>query len=148
MNRELLFLDVNIPMYAAGKVHPYRDACVWVMTELALGHFSVAISTETIQEILYRYGGLQRWGIAVRMAKYLMEIVPLVLPVTESEAHLVVRQFEHYGPLGVPARDLIHAAVMQNHDISQIISTDSHFDQIEGITRLDPLDLIKRPRQE
>ena len=40
------------------------------------------------------------------------------------------------------ARDVIHVAVMQNNGLTEIISTDAHFDLIEGITRLDPKTLF------
>lgn len=43
-----------------------------------------------------------------------------------------------FSPAGVTARDALHAAAMGNHDLARIISTDTHFDQIEGIVRLDP----------
>jgi predicted nucleic acid-binding protein len=46
--------------------------------------------------------------------------------------------FAQNGSQGVAARDLLHAAVMQNHQLTHIISTDQHFDKIEGIARLDP----------
>ncbi len=35
------------------------------------------------------------------------------------------------------ARDVVHAAVMQNHGLTHIISADEHFDRIVGIRRLD-----------
>lgn len=41
--------------------------------------------------------------------------------------------------LGSPrlsARDAIHVAVMQHHDIARILSFDSAFDRVPGITRL------------
>jgi predicted nucleic acid-binding protein len=40
--------------------------------------------------------------------------------------------------LGIPARDLIHVAVMQANQLTHLISTDEHFDRIEGVTRHDP----------
>ena len=33
MGDGLFFLDVNVPMYAAGK--PHKAACAWVLTEVA-----------------------------------------------------------------------------------------------------------------
>ena len=47
--------------------------------------------------------------------------------------------FQQYAPQGVRARDAIHAAVMQNHGLNHIISSDLHFDQIAGLIRLDPI---------
>jgi predicted nucleic acid-binding protein len=49
-----------------------------------------------------------------------------------------VSLFAHYAPQVVKARDVLHTAVMHNHQLTHIISTDQHFDQIDGITRLDP----------
>jgi hypothetical protein len=46
MSKEVLFLDVNVPMYAAGKEHPYKASCVWLMTEIVERHIAVAIDTQ------------------------------------------------------------------------------------------------------
>ena len=35
MGDGLFFLDVNVPMYAAGKPHAYKATCAWVLTEVA-----------------------------------------------------------------------------------------------------------------
>lgn len=132
------FLDVNVPMYAAGKDHPYKESCVWVLTEIANGRLDTVINAEIIQEILYRYGAIQQWQIGAQMAQNLLDLVPIVLPVTENDMKTAVSLFAQYAPQGVKARDLLHTAVMHNHQLTHIISTDKHFDQIDGITRLDP----------
>ncbi len=138
MNDAPYFLDVNVPMYAAGKDHIYKESCVWVLTEVANGRLDTIVDAEIIQEILYRYGAIQQWQIGVQMARNLLDLVPKVLPVTASDVKTAVSLFAHYAPQGVKARDVLHTAVMQNHDLTHIISTDRHFDQIDGITRLDP----------
>lgn len=143
MSDQRALLDVNIPMYAAGHDHPLKAACVWIMTEVAEGRIDVAINTETIQEILYRYGALRQWVLGATMAKSLLDLVPAVYPIRPEEARLAVMLFEQYGPLGVKARDLLHVAVMQHQDLTHIISADTHFDRIAGITRLDPLALYE-----
>ena len=40
-------------------------------------------------------------------------------------------------------RDWLHLAVMLNNGITDIISADRHFDDIEGITRLDPREFVQ-----
>ena len=138
MNGQPALLDVNIPMYAAGQPHPLKEACVWIMTEIAYGRLDVAIDTEIIQEVLYRYGALRRWEIGVTMARNLLDLVPTVFPVSVAEMKTAVSLFSQYAPQGVKARDLLHTAVMQHNNLTHIISADTHFNQIEGITRLDP----------
>lgn len=138
MNDASYFLDVNLPMYAAGKEHPYKESCIWVLTEIANGRLEAVIDAEIIREILYRYGALRQWQVGVQMAQNLLDLVPTVLPVTGDDMKTAVSLFAQYAPQGVKARDVLHTAVMHTHQLSHIISTDKHFDQIEGITRLDP----------
>jgi len=138
MNGAARLLDVNVPMYAAGQAHPYKEACVWIMTEVAKGRLDAAIDTETIQEVLYRYGALRKWDLAVSVATELLIVVPTVHPVLLADARLAVDLFRQTAPRVVPARDLIHVAVMRNNGINEIISADEHFDRVDGITRLDP----------
>jgi predicted nucleic acid-binding protein len=136
------FLDVNVPMYAAGKEHLYKESCVWVLTEIANDRLEVVISTEIIQEILYRYGALGQAQVGVQLAQNLMDLVPNVLPVTVEAMKTAVALFAEYASRGVKARDVVHTAVMHTHQLTHIISTDRHFDQIDGITRLDPRDMF------
>ncbi len=140
-------LDANVPMYAAGQDHPYKEACVWVMEEITAGRLAVAINTEIIQEILYRYGALQRWSVGVTMATNLMDIIPTMYPVLLADARLAVDLFSRYGTQGVRSRDLFHAAVMYSNDLTTIISTDTHFDRIPEVTRLDPQSLFRQAQQ-
>jgi predicted nucleic acid-binding protein len=144
VNTTPVFLDVNVPMYAAGKPHAFKEACVWLLTQIANGVIVTAIDTEIIQEILYRYGALQEWKVATTMATNLLELVPVVYPVTPDDIKLTILLFQQYGPKGVRARDLIHVAVMRNHGLTQIISTDAHFDLIPGLMRLDPMQLYAK----
>ena len=136
------FLDVNVPMYAAGREHPYKEPCVWVMTEIAEGRLRVAIDVEIVQEILHRYGAIGRPELGLTLAENLLDLVPTVYPVEEPEIRLTMELFRRYAARGLTARDAIHAAVMQRYEIREIISTDAHFDLIEGIRRLDPRKLF------
>lgn len=138
MNAKSIFIDVNVPMYAAGQPHRYQTPCRQIMKAIAEEKLSAVIDTEIIQEILYRYGALQRWEIAVSMAFDVMTLTPTILPVTEEAIRLTVDMFDRYAKKGATARDLIHAAVMKTNELAEIISVDEHFDRIDGIQRIDP----------
>src|SRR6266849_621428 len=140
-------LDTAVPMYAAGTPHPYRDACQWLMTQIASGRLQVVIDVEVIQEILQRYGALGRHGDAVNMARDVMTVVPQILPVTAADMQTAVALFQQYAPRGMRARDAIHAAIMQNHGLTHIITSDVHFDLVAGVTRLDPIALYQTAAQ-
>lgn len=55
---------------------------------------------------------------------------------------LATELFARYAAQGVKARDLIHAAVMLNNGVQTIVSTDSHFDQLDGIRRIHPQQFV------
>lgn len=137
------FLDTAIPMYARGSPHAYRDACQWVMSEITLGRLPVVIDAEVVQEILHRYGAMQRYADAVGMARDLMILVPQILPITAADMQSAVALFQQFAPAGMRSRDAIHAAVMQNHGLTRIISSDAHFDLLPGLIRLDPIVLFQ-----
>jgi predicted nucleic acid-binding protein len=138
----LVFLDVNIPMYAAGGAHPLKESCAWVMSQVASDQISAAIDVEIIQEVLYRYGALNRFEVAVSMAGSLLDLVPVIYPVRPADTRLSIDLFAKHAPAGATARDAIHAAVMKQNGITKIISTDEHFDRFEGLTRHDPRTLF------
>ena len=72
------------------------------------------------------------------MATDLLDIVSTIYPVLVADAHKTIELFKRYAKQGVKARDLVHVAVMSNNGLTKIISTDAHFDRVEGIARLDP----------
>jgi predicted nucleic acid-binding protein len=139
---EPIFVDANIPMYAHGAEHPYRLPCQTALQRILDESLPCFVSTEIVQEIIHRYLSLQRPQQAVQVAQDIMTLVSWVLPVTEADANQALRLIPRYPSL--PARDLIHVAVMLQNDIAHILSTDAHFDQVREIERLDPRDFAKR----
>lgn len=69
LSEEVVFLDTNVVVYAVGTEHPYRLPCQQVMSAIANGTLRAAIDTETVQEILHRYGALRRYAEAVAIAQ-------------------------------------------------------------------------------
>jgi hypothetical protein len=127
-------------MYAAGQPHAFKAPCVKIMKAIADGRLSVAIDTEIVQGILYRYGAQQRWDMAVAMAEDVMTMAAMSFPVTSQDMRLTVDLFRHYAQQGATARDLVQTAVMKMNGLVTINSVDVHFDLIEGIQRIDPVD--------
>lgn len=131
-----VFLDVNVPMYAGGREHPLKAACVWVMRQAAEGLLNVAVDTEIIQEILHRYSAIGEPRIGIKMGTSLLNIVPTTYPVNVADMQLAIEIFEKYVGQGITARDALHVAVMRNNGLTHIVSADQHFDCVEGITRV------------
>lgn len=136
MSDELYFIDANIPMYAVGAEHPLKTPCLTILDAVASATLIALTDVEVLQEILHRYTALGQRERAVEVANLFLQVVPEALPVTKEDFQLAAKLHLSYSSL--QARDALHSAVMQRHGITKIISADRHFDDVPGITRLDP----------
>lgn len=130
----MIFVDSNIPMYVAGREHQHREPSLRFLARARRGDVDICTSAEVLQEILHRYASMGRPDLAGTVYDLFVEVCPRVLPVTLADtdrARALLR-----GPEGATMRDLVHAAVMLNHDITSIATFDDGFEAIPGITRI------------
>lgn len=137
---EQYFLDANILMYAIGKAHPYKEPCIQILRLIETEALSVVSNVEVLQEILHRYRSLGKDALSRQAYGHFKTLCDAMLPVLESDLDLALGILEQ-AP-GVQVRDAIHAATMLNHSLEKVVSTDRHFDRIDGIRRIDPVDLV------
>ena len=135
------FLDTNILVYSIGADEVYRPACERIMEAIATDVISAAVSTEVLQEVVYRYHAIRKLAEGLALARDVVSIVPVILPVAladiEDMLHLVA-QHSRLSP-----RDALHAAVARRAGITQILTADQDFTGVIGLTRVDPLDLAR-----
>lgn len=130
-----VFIDSNVPMYVAGREHPHREPARRLLERVRRGEVEACTSTEVLQEILYRYAALDRRDLAEQVYDLFVQICPEVLSVTLADtdrARELLRQVP-----GASVRDLLHAAVMLNHDVVTIATFDGGFDAVPGVQRLE-----------
>ena len=133
-----VFIDANVPMYAFGKEHPYKEPCRLILHKLGIGEIPGVTSVEVLQEILHRYLSLGRTEEGIIIARQLSEIVDEVLPVELADVQKAMELARK--ATRAKSRDLIHVAVMLNNGIHTIISADKHFDLFPEIHRIDPME--------
>ena len=132
-----VFIDSNVPMYAVGREHAYKAPSVAVLERAARGDFEAVTSSEVHQEILHRFLALRLPTQARQISEHFHGAVPAVLPVTIDDVARARTLSITYPNL--PARDLIHVAVMLNSGVTSILSADRHFDTVAEILRIDPI---------
>jgi len=89
---------------------------------------------EVLQEILQRYTASGRREAIQPAFDALLGVTDDVLPIdidVVQRARAIVLERPR-----LSARDAVHVAVMQAHDIERILSFDAGFDHLPGITRL------------
>ena len=134
------FIDANLPIYAAGREHPYKEPCTRVLSLAADRPEAFVTNAEVLQELLHRYLAAGRWTLGSEVVSSFAELMSgRIEPVYPQDVLLAAEMAS--GHQGVSARDLVHAAVMRRLNLSRIISADGDFDRVAGIERLDPLRL-------
>lgn len=143
MMSEAILIDANVIMYAVGAEHPYRQPCQSSLAKIVDEQVHALVSSEIHQEILHRYLSLGLPDKARQVSIKLETLIPVTLPVTLADIHRSRQLIERYPKLR--SRDLIHVAVMLNHGVLRVLSTDAHFDQVGEIQRIDPREFATRP---
>lgn len=139
-----LFLDANIPTYAAGRSHPLKESCKEVLVLAARRPDAFFTNAEVLQELLHRYLALKRFQDGRRVVEDFDAVMEgSVEGVLAEDVLLACRLAGRYaaGPgSGLVARDLLHAAVMLRDGSTRIVTADKDFDGLveAGIERLDP----------
>lgn len=129
-----LFLDPSVLLIAVGAQHQWRPACRRVIQAAADGGARLHLSVEGGQEYLFHR--LRRTSRAAAVAEFdhveaLVRWHPFDVAVLRASRDLV-RDGVARG------RDAVHAATALRAGFTSIVSCDSDFDGIPGLTRLDP----------
>lgn len=129
----MILIDANIPMYLVGAPHPNKDRARALVERAVLDREALVSDAEVIQEILHRFVALGRRDAIDAAIDVLVQITDDVLPIELAD----VRRASAIVKAGsMSARDALHLAVMQRHDIDRIMTFDRGFDGIPGVLRV------------
>jgi predicted nucleic acid-binding protein len=130
----VIFIDSNVPMYLVGAPHPYKSDSQRLLEQLISARSRLVTDAEVLQEILHRYVAIDRRNAIQSAFDALLGIVDQVfaieLSATERAKTIVL------GHPRLSARDALHIAVMEQHQVEQILSFDTGFDGYPGLARL------------
>jgi predicted nucleic acid-binding protein len=131
----MIFVDSNIPMYLVGAAHPNKQRAQDLVERAIESKERLVTDAEVLQEILHRYGALQRLDAVQPAFAALLGVVDAVLPIELEDVELAKEVL--LGAAGkLSARDSVHVAVMMRHGVERILSFDRGFDAAPGIERL------------
>jgi uncharacterized protein len=130
----VILIDSNIPMYLVGASHPHKSDTLRLLEKLVGDRRRLVTDAEVLQEILHRYVAIDRREAIQPAMDALLGFVDQVLPIDQSVVERAKQIVLAYRRLS--ARDAVHLAVMEHHQIESILSFDSGFDGFPGVTRL------------
>ncbi len=129
----MIFIDANVPMYLVGADHPNKVATRRMLERATTDRERLVTDAEVFQEILHRYVAIGRRD-AIQPA--FDALGALVYEVFVVDAHAVERAKDLVlGYTRLSARDALHVAVMQAHNVVRVMSFDAVFDAVPGLTR-------------
>ncbi len=130
----MILVDSNVPMYLIGAPHPHKADAQRLLERLISARERLVTDAEVMQEILHRYVAIDRRDAIQPAFDVLSNVVDEVLPVDQGAVErgkdIVM------GHRRLSARDALHIAVMEKHGVARILSFDTGFDGVPGITRL------------
>jgi predicted nucleic acid-binding protein len=132
----MIFVDSNIPMYLVGAAHPHKADAQQLLEASVSARERLVTDAEVLQEILHRYAAINRRDAIQPAFDALLGVVDQVFPVDRTaveRAKTIV-----LGTAGLSARDALHLAVMEAHQVNRIMSFDEGFDGFPGVARLRP----------
>lgn len=121
-------------MYLVGSPHPNKTDAQRLLEKFISERQRLVTDAEVLQEILHRYTSLHRQDKIQPAYDALLNVVDEILPIdrpTMERAKQIVLGYHQ-----LSARDAVHVAVMEQHGIKQILSFDTGFDRLPGISRL------------
>ena len=134
------FVDANIPIYAAGREHRYRDPCAHIIRAIANNPANFMTDAEVLQELMHHYRRTNGWIVGREVFRRFETLLQGRIEPTYPED---VNQAAEMADQGCQSssRDLVHTSVMWRCGASLCISADTDFDRIPGVRRLDPMQM-------
>lgn len=134
-----VFIDTAVIMYAAGAPHPHRQSCRAVLQHTADGRLDATTSTEVVQEILHRFSRGRR-DTGAQMAEGVFRLFGRLLAIDHPTIVNTVLRFRR--DTSISARDAVHVATCVRYGLDTIVSVDTGFDLVPGITRRAPEEFV------
>ena len=129
----MIFVDSNIPMYLIGAEHANKAVARRLLEDAIADGEVLCTDAEVLQEILHRYVAIRRPDDIDPALEVLATVVDVVYPIEEADVQRARRILRRVA--GLSARDAVHLAVMQRHDVDEVLSFDTAFDGLSGIRR-------------
>lgn len=130
----MILIDSNVPMYLVGTPHPHKHDAQRLLEQMAADRERLVTDAEVFQEILHRYRAIDRPQAIQHAFDALHGVVDDVFPIDGATADAAKDVL--LARWNLTARDALHVAVMQRHGIERILSFDTGFDAVPGVSRI------------
>lgn len=121
-------------MYLIGAPHPHKSEAQLLLERLIAAGQRLVTDVEVLQEILHRYTAIDKREAIGPAFQLLFDIVDEVFAIEKADVMRAGEIVQNRASLS--ARDSVHIAVMERHEIRSILSFDGDFDRWPGLKRI------------
>jgi predicted nucleic acid-binding protein len=121
-------------MYLVGAAHPHKADARRLLERAILEGERLVTDAEVLREILHRYVAIGRRDAIQSAFEALLGVVDEVFAVDLAAVERAKEILLAYPRLS--ARDALHAATMETHSVTRILTFDRGFDEIPGLIRI------------
>lgn len=134
-DKKEVYIDSNLFINAIINIEEKGNKARKVVEEIRKGEYKAYTSTLTLDEVMWIVQNEKDRETAYESVKIITEIPNLdFIP---ANIELIRKAIEIYKTEKLDPREAIHLASMKEKNISIMISSDSGFDKIKGIKRID-----------
>ena len=131
----MFYADSNLFIYGATDEGAIGEESKRIIESIKNGEFKAFTSTLTIDEFLWRVQKEVGREFAAESVKIFFTIQNL--EIINVDQKIILNAIEVYKINKLDPRDAIHLAAMRSKKINKIFSSDSDFDKIKDIKRID-----------
>ena len=132
----MIVLDTTVLVYAKGQGHPLRDPCRDLIEAVAAGRLETTTTAEVIQEFVHVRVRRRDRRDAVELGRDYAELLAPLLVIERDALERGLTLFERHEQLG--AFDAVLAGAAMAADAEALVSADSAFSQVPGLTHVVP----------
>lgn len=130
------YLETNVFFYLADEKSPQHQACITLVETAKRANFEIITSVETIQEILHWSSVTKNRPHALDLINQTIALVDTLLEINLHTIEILIAKAKKYSLNH--SRDLLHLATCLEHNIIEIITYDSAFQNFKEIRAFTP----------
>ena len=133
------FVDTNIFIRHLTRDDPEKaQACYQLFLSAQRNEVALTTSEAVIAEVVYVLSSKQLYNLPREQIRVLLYPLLTLRGFKLSGREVYLRALDVYASSDLDFEDAIAVAHMERHQLSEIHSYDRHFDQMSGVTRLEP----------
>jgi predicted nucleic acid-binding protein len=133
------FIDATIFIRHLTRDDPEKaQACFDLFRRAERNEINLTTSEAVIAEVVYVLASKQLYGLPREQIRGLLRPLLSLPGLKLTQRRMYLRAFDLYATYAIDFEDALLVAQMERQKVTEVYSYDRDFDQVDGVTRLEP----------